>query len=47
MTEPLEDPLAQGATCEKCGMTVHERPDGRIGCDGCGGTTEECTCQPK
>ena len=43
----LEDPLAAGATCAKCGMGVHERPDGRVACDGCDSTTEECSCQPQ
>ncbi len=43
----MESPLAQGATCAHCGTTVHEREDGRIACDGCGNTTEDCHCQPQ
>ena len=34
----------EGATCEKCGNTVHMDGEGMVACDGCDKNTERCTC---
>jgi hypothetical protein len=47
---PSDTPLTASigeARCAHCGMGVHQDEEARVVCDGCGNTTEACTCEPQ
>lgn len=35
----------QGGVCDKCGMRTHTDAESNTACDGCGQSTEHCSCE--